>query len=794
MDRDVVEGLTEMVEIGRGGFGVVYRATESDLGRTVAVKVLPPLLDEAATRRFDRERMALGALSGHPHIITVHRSGKTADHQPFLVMEFCDRGSIGDELAARGPIPWTRAVDLVIKLAGGLETAHRAGIIHRDIKPANILLSNLGEPKLADFGIARMAGGPETQSATITASLAHAAPEVLGGTRPDARSDVYSLASTLFELLTGQAAFVDPNDESMLPILTRVAQSPVPPIDRAVAPGPIAAVITRAMAKQPDLRPATALDFGRQLAEAQRSLGLTPTPIMVEETDVDASDPASGRTQVVDGPGPGPFAPPAPSPWSTDPQRLDPANAAAVSDRTQTAPSPERRSSVGLAVAVGAAVVAVGLIAALVARSVSDSGDETTTAAPVDTSTSAPPPSTAGSDGAADTTATTAEPNPEPAGPAALDQPLAIGTLLPLTGALEFFGPATSTGVALAVADINAAGGVGGQNVNLVPGDSRDRDDAHLISEAERLVDAGVDVIVGPFTTGDSRVLVDHPSTEGVVLISPGATSPDLTALDTTDRFFRTSPTEVTMGNVTAQILIDDRLDRLAIAHVAEGYGEQLSEFIRFRYAQLGGVVVANVSYDPTGDVSPVISELAEAGAEAIVIVGFEETPTILAGLRAAGVGPSADGTPVYGVDANYFIDGDPSAIDGYRAILPQVDLAPLGPFTSRLDERGVEDYSYALESYDAAIIGALAVEASGATSGPDLAEAIVAVTRDGEKCFDFAECKRLISEGVDIDYDGLAGPYELTDDGDPRVASYVVSTYAGAERDPAADTYVFSR
>ncbi|MEM7276243.1 MAG: serine/threonine-protein kinase, partial [Actinomycetota bacterium] len=261
-----LEGLRGLTEIGRGGFGVVFKAVETDLGRTVAVKLLPTLVDEAATRRFERERLALGAMSTHPHIITIHRSGRAPDGRPYLVMEFCEQGSIADELERTGPLPWPRATELGVKLAGALETAHRAGIVHRDIKPANVLVSNLGEPKLADFGIARMDGAPETQSATITASLAHAAPEIIAGRRPDARSDVYGLGSTLYEFLAGVPAFVDATDESMLPILNRIARDPMPPFPPQVAvPPAVEAVIRQAMAKEPADRPASAAEFGHLL-------------------------------------------------------------------------------------------------------------------------------------------------------------------------------------------------------------------------------------------------------------------------------------------------------------------------------------------------------------------------------------------------------------------------------------------------------------------------------------------------------------------------------------------------
>jgi serine/threonine protein kinase len=265
-----IQGVSDLVEIGRGGFGVVYRASETDLQRTVAVKLLTGEFDEDSKRRFDRERKAMGALSGHPNIVTVYRAGLTENERPYLIMEYMSGGSIAERLVREGPVPWQRAVEIGIELAGALDVAHQGGVLHRDIKPGNLLISSRGTVKLGDFGIARMVGAPETRSAVITASLAHAAPEIIAGRRPDERADLYSLVSTLYEMIRGRPPFINADDESLVPMLARIAQDPVPSLAGVGVPPAVDAVLAKGMAKEPADRQQSLSEFA---AELQRAIG-----------------------------------------------------------------------------------------------------------------------------------------------------------------------------------------------------------------------------------------------------------------------------------------------------------------------------------------------------------------------------------------------------------------------------------------------------------------------------------------------------------------------------------------
>ena len=203
-------------------------------------------------------------------------SGFAVDDRPYIVMEYLDGGSLAD-LMSRGVLPWSKAAEIGVKLAGALQAAHVAGILHRDVKPENVLISEYHEPKLADFGIScGLEGVPETRTGVITASLYHAAPEVLAGKRPTQASDVYSLASTVYASLAGNAPFQRDSDESILPLFARAATEPVPDLRMRGIPNGLCVALERGLAKEPRERPDTAAAFGQSLQSANESSASRP--------------------------------------------------------------------------------------------------------------------------------------------------------------------------------------------------------------------------------------------------------------------------------------------------------------------------------------------------------------------------------------------------------------------------------------------------------------------------------------------------------------------------------------
>ncbi|WP_345345231.1 protein kinase domain-containing protein [Rhodococcus olei] len=261
-------GFTDAEEIGRGGFGVVYRCVQTTLDRTVAVKVLTADLDEQNRERFFREQRAMGRLTGHPNIVNVLQVGTTDNDLPYLVMPYCEQGSLDQRIRDHGPLPVDQTLQLGVRLAGAVESAHRLGILHRDIKPANVLLTDYGEPALTDFGIAHISGGFETAIGAFTATPAFTAPEVLKGDPPSPAADVYGIGATLFCALTGHAAFARRSGEQVVAQFLRITSEPIPNLRELDLPDDVAAAIESAMSIDPNDR-RSAAQLGEQLREIQ---------------------------------------------------------------------------------------------------------------------------------------------------------------------------------------------------------------------------------------------------------------------------------------------------------------------------------------------------------------------------------------------------------------------------------------------------------------------------------------------------------------------------------------------
>lgn len=264
-------GFVDADEIGRGGFGIVFRCVQEALDRVVAVKVLTAELDEDR-ERFLREQRAMGRLTGHPNIVSVLQVGQTDGGYPYLVMQYHRQGSLEARIRRLGLLPLDEVLRVGVKMAAALENAHRLGILHRDVKPANILLTDYGEPALCDFGIAHISGGFKTATGAFTGSPAFTAPEILSGDPPSQISDAYSLGATLFAALTGHAAFERRSGEQVVAQFLRIATESVPDLRQGGIPDDVSAVVEMAMARDPAHRLAAAA-LGEELQRVQSAHG-----------------------------------------------------------------------------------------------------------------------------------------------------------------------------------------------------------------------------------------------------------------------------------------------------------------------------------------------------------------------------------------------------------------------------------------------------------------------------------------------------------------------------------------
>ncbi|MGE0711978.1 MAG: protein kinase [Planctomycetota bacterium] len=240
-------------ELGRGAMGRVYEARHRERGARYALKLLHAPRELEDVQRFRREADLAFQLD-HPHVVRVHDVGADG-HLRYLALDLVEGGSLQDRLARQGPLPWGEAARIAIKLAGALEHAHARGVLHRDLKPANVLFDAEGEPRLADFGLARGPDGSSlTQTGTMLGTPAFMAPEQSrDAKRADARSEVYGLAALLYALLTGRPPVL----AATLADAIRQLEDEPPPSPRALRsdlPAGLEAVVLRALAKQPEER------------------------------------------------------------------------------------------------------------------------------------------------------------------------------------------------------------------------------------------------------------------------------------------------------------------------------------------------------------------------------------------------------------------------------------------------------------------------------------------------------------------------------------------------------------
>ncbi|HEY3142430.1 MAG TPA: ABC transporter substrate-binding protein [Acidimicrobiales bacterium] len=356
---------------------------------------------------------------------------------------------------------------------------------------------------------------------------------------------------------------------------------------------------------------------------------------------------------------------------------------------------------------------------------------------------------------------------------------LRIGSLLPATGDLAILGPPMFAAADLAVADINAAGGVNGRPVEYLRGDEGTTNaDATVASHLQ----AGVDVILGAASSGVSEDEMPKIVDACKIMFSPANTGAGFTVSDDDDLYFRTAPSDILQGRVLAQLALEDGVASAAILARNGTYGESLAYFTKGPLEANGIHVVREAFYDPeasefSGDVDAIIN----ANPDALFLIGYRESGRLLRTLRDRGFTPDVkriyftDGNTLNNIGADF---AEPGALLGIRGTFPSAQVPP--EFTTRLMELDptLVDLVYGPEAYDAVVITALAAVAAGTDQSDAVAGKINGITREGQPCGSFAECRDLLAVGTDIDYNGPSGPQDFAQPGEPTVATIAIHSF----------------
>lgn len=361
------------------------------------------------------------------------------------------------------------------------------------------------------------------------------------------------------------------------------------------------------------------------------------------------------------------------------------------------------------------------------------------------------------------------------------DEGLKIGTILPQTGSLAFLGPPEFAGVNLAIEEINEAGGVLGDCVQVFHEDSGDTSTDIASPAADALIAQGVHTVIGAASSGVSFQFIDKLYEEGIVQISPANTSPDFTTYERGDYYFRTAPSDVLQGRVLADTIIADGHERVAILALQDAYGTGLADAVEQNIVDFGGEVVLKTIYDPTAtEFSAEVSAVAASDADALVLITFNEIVNLGPALAEGGL--SAQDIPWYFVDgnlSNYGDQFDPGFLLGTKGTFPGADPAAIQERLLEIDPE-LTDFTYGPESYDATALAALAAIAGDAIDSEVIKDNLVDVSSGGTKCVGFTECAELLAEDntADIDYDGYSGPIEFSPEGDVTAATIGVYEY----------------
>lgn len=363
---------------------------------------------------------------------------------------------------------------------------------------------------------------------------------------------------------------------------------------------------------------------------------------------------------------------------------------------------------------------------------------------------------------------------------------LKIGTVLPLTGSLAFLGPPEVAGVDLAADEINEAGGVLGNPVEIIHEDSSDTQQANIAPQsAQKLVSDGVSAIVGAASSAVTLNFIDDVVAAEVVQVSPANTATALSGYS--DFFFRTAPPDSVQGNALANLILEDGHQNVGVLVFNEDYGTGLRDVIKSTIEGEGGTITygnPGEEFDPAAtNFTAEVEAVMATDPDALVLIAFDQTKQIIPELLSAGLDPAT----LYMTDGNtadYSADFDAGAIEGAQGTIPGAQASD--DFAMRLEEaygEPLDSLAYGPESYDATMLIALAAVHAGATDGPSIQASMAAVSgaTGGTECTGFEECAGLLEDGEEINYQAVSGVGPFNEQNDPSAAYVGVYSYDGS-------------
>ena len=370
------------------------------------------------------------------------------------------------------------------------------------------------------------------------------------------------------------------------------------------------------------------------------------------------------------------------------------------------------------------------------------------------------------------------------AAPAPAGDPLILASLMPLSGDLASLGPGIALGAALAVEQINAAGGINGQPVQLIEGDSG-CDGAVALTSLNDVIAQGAQGVMGAACSGTSLAILDTAIAAEVVMVSPSNTSPQFTKMDKKGFYARTAPSDLLQGDVLASLLIEDGVGTVSIISRADAYGRGLAEATAAAFEAAGGTVKTIVYHAPDAtEFTAEVTAVGKGASDAIVGILFPETGC---GVLQPAFEQGLLDTPWYMTDGVKdaglaSLCGLGTALDGFKGTAPGSAAGEakdaFEAAYAEVSADGSPTFIFAPQAYDAVMLMAISAAANGVT-GPEIASGLVEASSGGEKCIGVS-CIALAADGVDVDYVGASGEIELNQAGDPTAATYDIWTTEG--------------